>query len=288
MFIRTLKYDFLFSKAAFLAMAGVIVALSLILRVTGLVDVGATGEITGIAGLIFVVAVLVVGLAAVLQIFQFYYKNFFDDTGYLMLTLPVKRLTLLVSKLVVSVVWFNFMLLSSVAVALILTYTPIPELGWDVRSLLNAINLANFIAVVEINIMALFLVVTLFFAVTLAFSVIGHWNVHGIVSVVAGLLYAGLFFWMHATLGQRHREWTTVEREWITSIFNEYGEKIGEQVTHGSSTFQTSIIGTNIGRIPIGDAGAYLDIYRLGGSLVMCVLAFFATYYLLNRRASLR
>ena len=285
MFIKTLKYDFLFSRAAFLAMAGAIIGLASILRVTGLVD---GGDVTGIAGLILMIVILVIGLAAVVQILQFYYKNFFDDTGYLMLTLPVKRFKLLVSKLVVSVVWFNFMLLVSVIVAFLIAFTPSPENPLRFRSIIDAINLTNIMTLVEINIMALFFITALFFLITFAFSVVGRWSVHMIVSVAVTFSYAGLFFWLHMIFSQRHREWVTVEREWVTPIFNEQGARIGEQITYGTTSFYGAIVGTNIGRIPIGDMGAYFDIYRWGMSLAFCIVAFIATYYLLNKRASLR
>jgi len=284
MFIKTIKYDFLFSKTAFLTMAAALIGITAILRITGLIEGdGSGGDITGIAGFIFMVAILVVGLAAIVQILQFYYKNFFSDTGYLMLTLPVKRFTLLVSKVIVSVVWFNFMLLTAGVVSVIIV-----AVEPNFSRMLDAISLRNIMNVVEVNIVALFFITALFFVVTLAFSNFGRWNIHSIIATGFGLLYAGLFFWLHATLGGRHREWVTVEREWIAPYFNAYGEEIGTHIMQGTSSFYQSIVGTNIGRIPIGDLGDYFDIYRWGISLALCVLAFFATYYLLTRRASLR
>ena len=284
MFIKTLKYDFLFSKAAFLAMAGGLIALTVILRITGLIENHDSGsDITGIAGLIFMMALLVVGLAAILQLLQFYYKNFFDDTGYLMLTLPVKRFTLLVSKVVVSIVWFNFMLITAGIVAAIIAY-----IGPSFMGMLAALNRRNIMTVVEINIVALFFIMLLFFVVTLAHSTIGRWNVHIFISAAAGFLYTGLFFWLHVTLGRRHREWASAEREWLTTIYNEAGEYVGTQVSYSTHYFYQAIVGISVGRIPLGDRGDYFDIYRWGISLVLCVLAFFVTYYLLKRRVGLR
>jgi len=265
MFIKTLKYDFQFSKAAFLAMAGVLVVLAFIVRVTGLFnEYGLT--VSGMVGVIFSIVIMIIGVASVIQILQFYYKNFFDDTGYLMLTLPVKRFGLLISKVAVSFVWVNFMLLTGAIMVLIFTFTRETNL-WN---LISNIGLRHIMIWVEMNIAALFFVTALFFAVTLANSVVGRWRINNIIAAAVGLLYIGLFFWLHVVIGGRHMEQVTNYHEF------------------GTLSFYQAVVGINVGRIPIGDMGDYFDIYSWGTSLALCIFAFCMTYYLLKRRASLK
>jgi hypothetical protein len=243
MLIKQLKYDLSFSKTAFFAMAAITVGIASILRLTMFAeDGGLTQDAVQIAALLILFGV---GIACVMQIFQFFSKNFFGDIGYLMLTLPVRRAKLLISKVIVSVVWFNFMLLAGAVAWYIAALT---QLDGGILYIFRSIGARHVIAIVEINMIALFFMSVMFFAITLSHSVISGRRVHGIISGVIALLYTGLYFWLDALLRVRN----------------------------------------NVGRIPIGDGSLYFDIFNFGLHVGLCLLALCMTYYLLKKRTSLR
>ena len=270
MFIKTLKYDFLFSRDIFLGMAAIMVALSVILRFT-VVD-----PQDNTLGWLFFAVFLLCGIVTVAQVMQFFYKNFFDDTGYLMFTLPVKRLPLFASKVVVSFVWLNLMLLSAFIAGSILTSS--------FGGIIDAISLELLNVLIEANLIAMFLTLTLYFVVTLANSSVRRWHIHRGIAVAVGFLYVWLFFWLYAALGERYIEWGTTSLGQVRR-YDALGEYIG---TYDHFTINRPIVGLNVGRIPFGDGHhAFFDIYRWGLGFIFCVVAFLVTYYLLKKRVSL-
>ena len=286
MFIKTLKYDFIFSKNVFFSMAAILIVLATILRMT-IIRLSQPGNDSGgmMGSMIIMVTFLIVVTISIIQIAQFYYKNFFDDTGYLMLTLPAKRLPLLASKIVVSLVWFNFMLLGAAIAVIILDSQ---QMQFVFGGITRTLSLQNLIAIIEINLVAMFFILALFFVITLAHSSLWRQRIHGSAAAVVGVLYAGLCLRIVHVLTQRHREWVVEERTFQTPRFNHLGEYIGTYTSYGTASFYRSDIGVNIGRIPIGDMGHYFDIYQFAVTLVFCVITAYVTYYLLKRRICLR
>jgi len=283
MFIKTLKYDFLFSRAAFISMAAAVVALAAILRFTVLSPQPGNDNIMGT---VFVVVIMLCGVLSVVQVMQFFHKNFFDDTGYLMLTLPQHRFYLLASKVIVSFVWLNFMMLAAVSAAAILSAS-----RFSLSGIVNTVNprtttgLLNITSVLEVNLIAMFIILSLFLVITLANSNLWRWRVHASVAVVAGMSYGLLFFLVYALIGQR--SFGMVRDSAPVRQYNALGQFIGEQHYHELIYVYRRALGLNVGRLPIGGGPLFFDIYRWGAGFVFCLLAFYATYYLLKRRISL-
>ncbi|MCL2406223.1 MAG: hypothetical protein FWC92_11880, partial [Defluviitaleaceae bacterium] len=236
------------------------------------------------------------GFIVVYQMMQFFYKHFFGDTGYLMLTLPLRRLPLLTSKVIVAFVWLNFMLVIAAVVTHLLTRNGTNAMPSII--IISSLGLHELLAVLEINLTAMFFTLTLFFVITLANSSLFRWRVHSIVAVVAGFMYAALFFWLHAILAGRYMEevisgWGRPVNRYIPGygwrIFHYYSEV--QQYSYTPFTFERRIVGLHVGRIPLCDNTSsfpvYFDLYRWGATLLLCVLAFFVTHYLLKKRASL-
>lgn len=102
---KLIKYDFKFGKTPFLAMVG------------GLLLTGVIGRMQGArlndsfpAVILLIMVAIIIG--CVVLIFQNYNRSLFGDEGYLTLTLPVKRYKLILSKLIVSIIWFCIMILT--------------------------------------------------------------------------------------------------------------------------------------------------------------------------------
>jgi len=255
MLIKTLKYDFVFSRAWFLIAAALMIVLSAILRLNAQPsrDIGGTG---GTAEIVLPMVLMVTGIISIFQILIFVNKTLFEETGYLTLTLPVKRLTLLTSKLIVSVVWFNFMLLAA-AISVILFDSQ--RTSFNFMRLSRSISLENFIALVEVNFVAIFLILVISFSTVLAHSSLWRRHFHGL-AVVAGLACVGLFYLLFDVIWSRQMEQAPVTTE------------------------LSPVIGANIGRIPIGGDGGFIDIYSFGALFLLCALMLWATNYLLKRR----
>ena len=285
MFIKTLKYDFLFSRDAFLSMAAAMVVFATILRPWVPTPQPGNDNIN-IIETVFVVVILVCGVLAIFQVMQFFHKNFFDDTGYLMLTLPQKRFPLLASKVIVSFVWLNFMMLAAVLAVSIISASRFSLIG-----IINAVNprtvtgLLNITWILDVTLVAMLIIVTLFFVITLAHSSLWRRRVHGLVAVAAGILYVLLYFGVYVVIGQRGIR--LVRASGPVSQYNALGQYIGSQYFYDSIYVYRRATGLNVGRIPIGDGPLFFDIYRWGVGFALCVLAFFATYYLLKRHISL-
>ena len=297
MFFKMVKYDFLFSGAVFLGMGALMTVLAAVLWLLGGYVQVPGMDTLNLAAVLMFIGVAVAVMTTVFQVLQFFHKNFFDDTGYMMLTLPVGRLPLLVSKLVVSLVWLNFMLL-----AITIPLSVIAGARFSISGIINSIRLQNILALLELSLLAALIIVVLFFVITLANSSIGRWQVPGAVAAAVGVGMGWLLFWGTMTISQRSRELVVQEAIRFPVFIRTYdaGRYVGTYVSHYEYwqpdwEFYRRIIGAHVGRIPIGSfgghgdglhVGGYFDIYRYGAGLAVCVAIFFATYYLLNRRIS--
>jgi hypothetical protein len=219
-----------------------------------------------------------VGIASVTQIFQFFNKNFFSESGHLMLTLPVGRFGLLISKVLISIIWFNFML-AVAAVSISLMWNTAVAATPHRTNIFDGVGAMELQMLMEANVLAFFAITLLFFCMAFARSTFMGKRVHGVVAGVVGLVYGWLYFWAHMAMGRRSMEMVT--NEFVTydgrvAIWNTYMPKVGLQY----------------GRISLYefDTGAvmYLDIFQIGLVLVMGIAAIVATYYPLKRRVSLK
>ncbi|MCL2399703.1 MAG: hypothetical protein FWC91_08190 [Defluviitaleaceae bacterium] len=190
MFIKQLKYDLMFSRNAFLGMGALLIGMSIVLRMGLLTPMHVQSSLDVWGFLSLSIAVTVVSVASVVQIFNLYNRSFFKNSGYLMLTLPVNRTRQLASKLIVSLIWYNFMMI--VASCMILIFA-IGTVSWNhARNSFawHGGSISNFFeGIFAMNVIAFLLIAIIFFGITLANSVIGRWHVHGFVAGVVAILY---------------------------------------------------------------------------------------------------
>jgi len=279
MFTKTLKYDFLFSRGKFFGMAVIMILIAIGLRLNeqpGRLH----GGVGGAESTVLLVVMLSIGVVAIFQVMGFFIHNFFEEPGYLMLTLPVKRVTSLASKLVVSMVWFNFMLLAAATSVIIFDSR---QMRFTFLNLSRDISFANLVALVEVNIVAALFILTIFAAIVLARVGFDRW--HGLVAWIIGLMSVGFYFWLFTWIATRHSYDAVIQRENITSHYCPYGYYPEVFPTLHIMHVPTSraIVGLNVGRIPIGDYGAFFDIYLYGATLLLAVAVFWVVNLLLKK-----
>ena len=265
MFIKALKYDFMFSKTWYLAIAAIMIITAIASKIYAQPR-HSQGIIRDTDGLLLAMVVIVAGIISIFQVLIFFNRYLFDDTGRIMLTLPVKRFTLLMSKLVVSIVWFNFMLLIAI-ISLIVIFDP-PGMEFMFMGLSRGISFVNFVALIEVNIMAVSFIVIIFFSTALAYSRLWRRHFHGL-AVVTGLASVGLHYWVSNIIFSRHHEAVT---------------SICEHTQSTITSHYNPIIGINVGRIPIGTGRAFFDVYGYGFVIVFIVFMLWVTNYLLKKR----
>ena len=117
---KVLKYDLKFGKNAFLGMASLIIALGIILRILDITPVSADYDHDALVAILLICTTLASAIISIMLVYQNYHRSLFTSEGYLMFTLPVKRSTLLTSKILTSLIWFNVMMLAAIVSVLIL------------------------------------------------------------------------------------------------------------------------------------------------------------------------
>ena len=278
MFFKLLKHDFTFSARAFLVLAVILLGLSAILRFTLPVFTQVdSNELRQLVELTMMLMIVGIGIASITQIFQFFNKNFFSESGYLMLTLPTGRFRLLISKIIVSFVWFNFML-AAAAVSISLMWNTASGLHRS-AGVFSGIGAEQIRTFAELNTIAFFAITLLFFCMTFARSTFAGRRIHGIVAGVVGFVYGWLYFWIYAMLGRRSMEF--VQQEFV--------HPDGHVSVWSANMPQAGLV---YGRIQIYELNSgliiYIDIFQIALSLAMGGAAIAATYYLLKRRTSLK
>lgn len=268
--IKIIKYDFSFSGRIFVAMAAILLALAVVLRFTMSVFVETDNvfALSAFLGLTMSLLMVAVAIASITQIFQFFNRNFFGDSGYLMLTLPVHRAKLLISKVLVSLFWFNFMLATAAAAMFIMWESA--TRGIHGVTIFSRLGVAEAETIIGANVMAIFAICTLFFCLSLARSVFGGKRVHGVIAGVVGGAYFFALSWLSALL----------ERRFMITETHQWDD-------WGSFTAQTAQIGLRYGRIPLSD-NVYIDIFVFGLAVAMGAIALFGACYLLKRCVALR
>jgi len=279
MFTKVLKYDFLFSKTAFLVMAALMLGIAIVVKLASLVMAPQAFE--WIFGIIAILTLAITVLAICAHVVQFFYKNFFSDAGYLMLTLPVSRGKLLASKMIVSFTWLLFMLVVGFFALFIFAWAQDPNV--TISTFSAAFDLINLMIYINVILIALFIQSVLFLAVALSHSVFGRWQMPSLVSGIVVFMYVGAALISGSLLAARGSEW--VIRTYVTNIYDNYGEIIGSNSWNNSEFARET--GLRIGRIALGDSGAFIDIFLWGMLLGMTALVVFAVYFLLKHKASL-
>ncbi|MCL2360198.1 MAG: ABC transporter permease [Defluviitaleaceae bacterium] len=278
MLIKTIKYDFLFSRKAFFTTAALMIGFTALVWVVSFFEASIT-SLTAV-GLVTMVVGIYVMCSAGNQVLQFFSQNFFGDAGYLMLTLPVSRGKLILSKIIVSMVWFNFLLLTGVIALFIFGIAMNASAGFSDFTIV--FGTSGFITFIAINVFVFTLISVLFLAVTLSNSYIGSWRIPGIVAGLAVVGYGAAVIRLGTLLHGRHREMIFVED--ISHFYDDAGNVIGTSHFHSNEWLVER--GIRIGRIPIGET-AYFDIFLWGMVLAMGLLALGVVYVLLKNKVSL-
>lgn len=190
---KLIKLDIRFAYKKFLIMAGLMLALGLVMPYVGqtYLQVG--------AAVVFAVVMTVIPLMSVWLVVQHFQRNLFGSEGYLMFTLPVRATELLLSKLVTTVIWFNLM----IAAAGVLVVTLFrAEIQADlIRSLLSweALKvLVHLIASINVNIIPIILAI--FMGISLSTVAVRNKRLGIVPGIGAALAGIGPFLWSSVKL----------------------------------------------------------------------------------------
>ena len=261
MFTKILKYDIMFSKNIFLGMAAIFIGLAVVVRYANPL-VRTDPVMTTILSAGIIISSVLIAIVSILQIFHFYRKNLFGDTGYFMLTLPVTRGNLLASKLVISMVWYVFMIIVGHIVVTIVN-------PWRARG--DILSLGMLIDMLNVVLLGFFFITVLFFAITLANSAFDKIRVHSVVAGFTGFVYTAVYFIAGSALSRRFTEWE--RSEWL----------VGDELFY--HYFPHPLIGIQYGRVQI--SYTVLDIYAHLLTLAFAAVAIAATLHLLKKRVDL-
>ena len=99
---KLMKYEFKATGRIFLPVFAALIIISAVSRLFLLLDLSVPGAIGVILSVILIIGVFVVTLILIIQRFR---HNLLSSEGYLMMTLPLKTSSLILSKLFVSAIW---------------------------------------------------------------------------------------------------------------------------------------------------------------------------------------
>jgi len=209
MFIKQLKYDLLFGRDTFLGMGALLIGASFIMAMV--VSAQERGGFLGsewiliVVGLVFAIVVSAVAVATISSLYSLFARSFFGKSGYLMLTLPVSRITQLISKLTAAIIWSNYMavvafIMGLVFAAILVTGTNSWHMAYEYGEFITwgvtARDVMYFLgSYLVLNMFALLVISAMYFGITLSNSTIGRWRVHRFVAGVATLLYLSFAMW---------------------------------------------------------------------------------------------
>jgi len=285
MLSKLIKYDFIYSSKIFFALGAIAIALAFILGGVDSIYQGQRMELMGQEQSIFFVpnsffmqmATLLffpIGAVAAIHIAQFYRKNMFGNAGYLAMTMPINRGTVLASKLIVSFAWALYSI--AVILAMIaITHVVSPYL--IIADFFIFIDIGTLVSILNITFVALAAVCLLFFCITLAHSVLNGRRVSAVLSGIIGFLYS----WLYAHLA-----------DLLAGRFLHDGLHISQQGVGNIIALHPPLTGFQYGRIvagqrPWGGHDVYIDIWFLAFTLVAAAVAIIATRYLLKNRVSI-
>jgi len=274
MLFKLIKHDFRYSAKLFFALGAIAIALAFI------VGSGTTVSDSLHIMLLSNFVLFPIAVAAIIHIAQFYRKSMFGAVGHLSLTTPVSRSSLLISKVVVSFVWFLYTVLIGIAgstiVSLLSNLRRAMGVFWVFRSLL-----APNMIVIGVNIITLAFaaICLLFFCITLSHSVFKGARLSGIITGIIGVIYAAIYGWVANMLSSR---FTIIEDR----VFTNWNGS-----TWTGQNWHTPLTGFRYGRMVIGETFSgieiYLDTWFLAFTLVAAAIAIIATHSLLKSRVSL-
>jgi len=296
MLSKLIKHDLSYSAKPFLAMAVIAVALTAIMFLVP----ETIGEDMPFGMIVMIVASLSfvgIGIASIVQIFQFYSQSMFSNAGYLTFTLPAKRSLVYASKLIVSMIWV-FLAIATVFVIIVMLWF-ITE-GTMANDFWDMFNLPILINIMTIVLTAMFLIATMFFCITLSHSIFVGKKIHGVISGVIGFAYTWLNFWLIDLLSRRYTYSSaheiTVPHGSGTDTFTIYRDIPMTGIRYGRIVVG-EVYGVTFGGFSDGDTlnvtssiaePVFIDIFQIGLIAGLSALAIAVTYYLLKKRVSLR
>lgn len=243
---KLIKHDLNYSKNSFFSIAALMIILAIVATVSFSFSIESIGIISLVA---FVIVITVSNIMTVVLIFNGYRKSLFGQNGYLFLTLPVSKKSLLLSKTIGALIWFNFMTVVTFITLITMTfigtrfYSDLSWISFDVQWLtVIGHGLYGFLF---INVVAFVLIIVLFMTITLANISIKNKRLHWILAGVLGLAYY-IIYSQGSTL--------------ISELFL-------DQVTFGTVRFHLTII----------------MVYNF----IVGVIAYLITLYLLKKRIEL-
>lgn len=188
---KLIKHDLNDSKRSFFAITAVTMVLSLVAGLSLTFNNEMLDRISFVVTGITLMAMFIIGF---MLVFNGYKKSLFGQNGYLVLTLPVSKNKLLLSKIIGALIWFNFMSFVIMILSAIAAYLEGNEMdiyfdgvgNWleATWSLLYAIFFLNVLAFVAINV--------LFMTITFANSTFKK-RLHWVIAGALGLAYYSLY-----------------------------------------------------------------------------------------------
>ncbi|MCL2187846.1 MAG: hypothetical protein FWC16_02300 [Defluviitaleaceae bacterium] len=282
---KQLKYDFLFGARIFLGMGGVLMGIGVIGWLLTIIlstpNQPAGNDAASLAfGLaqFYSLGITAAVVVSVVQLFHMYNRQCFGDYGHLMLTLPVGRGTLLVSKYIVAFFWVVFMFATMVLSMYIMTNN-LPHSEFNFMTLPDGTQPVGLglIGPIALLTSTLFAGITITFLLsTLMNSTIGGWRIHKSIALVIWAAVVSGFIIMAVQFNGRYRVWATRE---VTHEFT-----IDGSTRIGFHNFLDYIVGWDVGRIPLGNA--FIDIFYVGAMLAFSLIIAGITYWLLRSKVS--
>lgn len=191
---KLIKHDLNYSKNSFFSIAALMIILAIVATVSFSFSIESIGIISLVA---FVIVITVANIMTVVLIFNGYRKSLFGQNGYLFLTLPVSRKSLLLSKTIGALIWFNFMTVVTFITLIMMTfigtrfYSDLSWISFDVHFDVQWLTVIGngLYGFLFINVVAFVLIIVLFMTITLANISIKNKRLHWILAGVLGLAY---------------------------------------------------------------------------------------------------
>ena len=255
MLAKLLKYDFMYSKNGFFAMAVALIGGSVVFGI-GLDVLMNMGIFSLTLFLLATVFMTGVSVACLVLVYQNFAKSLFSDHGYLMFTLPVKRETLLLTKLITSQFWLNFMVVVYLAMyAIMIFFENIRNPHSFPTSMFGSPDMTELVLMFTyLNIIGFMLICMFFAMISLSKSYVKGRKVHWVLSIVAGIVY--FITWIQTV-------------DWFfdnVAPFGEFGMRFGRVDGHWGYWYR-----------------AEYDFFLLGSAIAFGLLAYFATLHMLKR-----
>lgn len=201
-------------------------------------------------------------------------KSLYGDQGYLSFTLPVKSVSLLASKVIVSTVWFIAAFACLMGTMAIMYYVIREDyIGQESYAMIESMlpillggkSLATVIASTVISLISFFV----------RFAVLSI-EVYFAISIANTRLFQ-----------KRHLLWTIVFSIGTLYIANSVSELIADEIDFGLSVTADAIsLVTDYTQVAVG--ASFINLTTLVVSLVFGVAFFFATHYVMNKKVNIR